>query len=192
MNGRHRVDREAAISAGLHSAPRNEPEIAPHAFRRVLSHYCTGVVVITSMTESGPVGLTCQSFSALSLRPPLVLFSPAQASTSWPLIRAQGIFAVNVLNHDQQQVAAAFSRRGADGGDKFAGIGWQPGPVGLPVLDDTLAHLECRLHSEFPGGDHQIVVGRVLSLAESHDEDGLPLLFFRSEYHRLHHAPPGP
>jgi flavin reductase (DIM6/NTAB) family NADH-FMN oxidoreductase RutF len=150
--------------------------------RRILSHFATGVVVVTAIADTGePVGLTCQSFSSLSLEPPLVMFAVARSSTSWPRVRAVGRFAVSILGEHQEHISRRFSVHGAD---KFAGVGWRPGRFGAPLLDGALAYVEAHLAAVYDGGDHEIVVGRVLDLAEV-DADGHPLLFFRSEYRSL-------
>lgn len=148
----------------------------PAVFRRILSHFATGVVVVTSFAED-PVGMTCQSFSSLSLDPPLVLFSPSRTSTSWPLIREVGTFAINILAAEQQSLCRAFA---VSGGDKFAGVQWRPGVTGAPLLAGAVAHLECALHEVFPGGDHDIVIGRPVSVGETGARS--PLLFFQSRY----------
>ncbi len=153
------------------------PAVNGADMRHVLSHFGTGVIVVTSMTVSGPVGLTCQTFQSLSLDPPLVSFSPARTSRSWPLIRSAGTFCVNVLAGDQADLSVTFARSGVD---KFAGIDWQPGPYGSPVLAGVTAWIECRLWREYDGGDHTIVVGEVLSLSADSERD--PLLFLRGQY----------
>lgn len=158
----------------------------PRVFRRVLGHFCSGVVVVTAF-DGEPIGMTCQSFSSLSLEPPLVMFSPARTSRTWPRIRAVGAFAVNILASTQEPVSRAFATSGAD---KFAGVPWRPGRTGAPVLGGTLAHLECELVAVYPGGDHDIVVGRPVEAGEN---PGLtPLLFFRSTYGSFGMRPPAP
>ncbi len=156
------------------------PTIAPEHFRATLGHFCSGVTVITAAGAEGPAAFACQSFSSLSLDPPLVLICPGKASTSWPRIQETGGFCVNVLADDQEELSRAFSMKG---GDKFSGIGWSPGPfTGAPVLNGVLAWIECRIEDVHEGGDHLIVVGRVLDL-KAHD--GRPLLFFRGGYGRF-------
>ena len=150
-------------------------------FRQVLGHFCTGVTVITGMQEGEPLGLTVQSFTSVSLDPPLVALCPARASASWPLIGASGGFCANVLAEEQEALARVFATRGAD---KFAGVGWKPSPAtGSPLLDDVLAWVDCRVESEHDGGDHVIVVGRVVDLGVS--DGGGPLLFYRGGYGRF-------
>src|SRR3954466_7586310 len=130
-------------------------------FRQVLARFATGVVVVTGSTDEGPAGLTCQSFSSLSLDPPLVLLSTARSSKPWPRIAATGRFAVNVLGADQQDVSTRFA---VSGGDKFAEQGWRPGLLGNPLLDGAIAHVECDIEATHDGGDHVIIVGRVRAL----------------------------
>ena len=155
-----------------------EPELDPRTFRQVLGQFCTGVTIITSTTDDGePVGFACQSFAALSLDPPLVLFCPTKVSRSWAAIEASGRFCVNVLAEEQQSTCARFGSREPD---KFAGIGWTPSPLGSPILDGSLAHIDCTVESVHDGGDHYVVFGRVSSLSEIRDER--PLLFYRGQY----------
>jgi flavin reductase (DIM6/NTAB) family NADH-FMN oxidoreductase RutF len=148
--------------------------------RDVLGHFATGVVVVTARTPGGdPLGFTCQSFASLSLEPPLVSFAPARTSSTWPRIRDIGAFCVNVLAADQRDRSVGFARPGG-AGDKFAGVDWWPAPSGAPVLEGVSAWVDCALHAEHDGGDHTIVVGRVLDLGA--DPTRLPLLFYRGGY----------
>jgi 3-hydroxy-9,10-secoandrosta-1,3,5(10)-triene-9,17-dione monooxygenase reductase component len=160
-------------------------EVQPHldghvdatAFRKVLGHFCTGVTVVTAASPAGPVGFACQSFAALSLEPPLVLFCPSRASTTWRAIHSVGAFCVNILSAEQQEISRVFGTAGAD---KFAGIGWSPGPHGTPILDGVLTWLACVVEMVHEAGDHYVVVGRVKTLGEY--RDGRPLLFYRGRY----------
>jgi len=149
-------------------------------FRTVLGHFCTGVTVVTAVDETEPVGLTCQSFTSVSLDPPLVLFVPAKDSASWPRIRHAGHFCANVLGEAQEQLGRRFAIKGAD---KFAGVGWRPGPDGAPILDGCLAHVDCAVAAVHDAGDHEIVVGRVVDLGVA--SEGHPLLFYRGGYGRF-------
>ena len=146
-------------------------------FRTVLGHFCTGLTVITSVDEGEPVGFTCQSFSSLSLEPPLVVFCPGKSSTSWPRIMRSGRFCANVLASDQEDVCRTFATAGID---KFATVAWASSAAGSPLLDGALAWIEGTIVSETDGGDHLVVVGRVLDFAVSRDAD--PLLFYRGQY----------
>jgi 3-hydroxy-9,10-secoandrosta-1,3,5(10)-triene-9,17-dione monooxygenase reductase component len=154
-------------------------------FRTVLGHFCTGVTIITSLDESGsPAGLACQSFTALSLDPPLVLICPGRNSTSWPRIERSGQFTVNVLAQDQQHVSVAFGSRT---GPKFDAISWRATDRGAVVLDDVLAWVHCDIDAVHDGGDHHIVVGAVRQMRILRDHG--PLLFFRGSYGVPAHDP---
>jgi 3-hydroxy-9,10-secoandrosta-1,3,5(10)-triene-9,17-dione monooxygenase reductase component len=148
--------------------------------REVLGHFASGVVVVTADSPGGPLGFTCQSFSSLSLDPPLISFAPARTSTTWPRIRDVGEFCVNVLADDHEDHSVRFARSGAD---KFAGVSWRPGPGGAPILDGVAAWIIATLEHEYDGGDHTIVVGRVHALGA--DPTRAPLLFHRGRYGRL-------
>lgn len=153
-------------------------------FREVLGHFATGVTVISGLAEGGvPVGFTAQSFTSVSLDPPLVCVCPARSSVSWPLIRARGTFCANVLADDQEALGRVFATRGAD---KFQGVAWTPAPeTGSPVLDGVLAWVDCRIEAEHDGGDHVIAMGRVIDLGLGPGPARPPLLFFRGGYGRF-------
>ncbi|MFC0447948.1 3-hydroxy-9,10-secoandrosta-1,3,5(10)-triene-9,17-dione monooxygenase reductase subunit [Rhodococcus jostii] len=151
--------------------------IDPRRFRTVLGQFCTGVTIITTIDDGEPVGFACQSFAALSLEPPLVLFCPTKTSRSWAAIERSGIFCVNVLSEEQQSTCARFGSRDPD---KFAGIEWTESPLGSPILTGSLAHIDCSLESVHDGGDHWVAFGRVSSLSEIREER--PLLFYRGQY----------
>ncbi len=150
-------------------------------YRCVLGHFPSGVVVVTGRCDDGPAGLTVQSFTALSLQPPMILLSIDRKSTTWPRIAATGKFAVNILAQGQEAVAMAFAKSGAD---KFAGIDWAPGEAtGAPLLRGCQAWIEAETAAVHDGGDHVIVTADVRSLRA--DSDVAPLIFFRSAFHRL-------
>jgi flavin reductase (DIM6/NTAB) family NADH-FMN oxidoreductase RutF len=145
-------------------------------FREVLGHFATGVTIVTAMEDEGPVGFTCQAFSALSLDPPLVVLAPAKTSTSWPKIAKAGAFCVNILESRQEALCRSFA---ASGADKFAGVGWSTAVSGAPVLDGSLAFVDCHLEQIHDAGDHELVIGRVLDLGIS---EGTPLVYYRSGF----------
>ena len=165
--------------------------IDPADFRRALGHFCTGVTVIAAMDGGEPVGFACQSFAALSLDPPLVLFCPGKSSRTWPVIEAAGTFCVNVLAHSQRDVSMVFGRAGAD---KFAAVSWSPAPSGAPKLDGALAWIDCTVDTVLDGGDHWIVVGHVRSLGglPGETEETRPLLFYRGAYTATEEREPTP
>jgi 3-hydroxy-9,10-secoandrosta-1,3,5(10)-triene-9,17-dione monooxygenase reductase component len=151
--------------------------IDPHLMREVLGHFASGVTVVTAVDDDEPIGFTCQSFSSLSLDPPLVVFAPARTSRTWPRLRELGRFCVNVLAEDQDGLSAAFARSGED---KFAGVPWRPSRLGRPVLEGVVAWIDCELWAEYDGGDHTLVAARVLDLGA--DGGRRPLLFHRGAY----------
>ncbi|WP_171055281.1 flavin reductase family protein [Nonomuraea sp. K271] len=148
-------------------------------FRQVLGRFATGVVAITAVepVSGEPCGLAANSFTSVSLDPPLVAFCVAHTSTSWPKVRGAKVVTVNVLAEHQRSVCAQLA---AKGGDKFAGLEWTGSPGGNPVLDGSLAWIDCSVEAEHLAGDHMIVVARVLQL-DTH-ADGGPLVFFRGGY----------
>ena len=155
-------------------------EIDPDHFKQVLGYFSTGVVVVTALDGGQPVGMSAQSVVSLSLDPPLVLFCPARSSTTWPRIQRARSFALNILAADQQQLSDGFARSGAD---KFAGVEWAAGHTGAPLLAGAIGHVECQLENVYPGGDHEIAVGRVVDLGVRRDAS--PLIYFRGAYSSL-------
>jgi 3-hydroxy-9,10-secoandrosta-1,3,5(10)-triene-9,17-dione monooxygenase reductase component len=153
----------------------------PRELRNVLGQFCTGVVIATGCVDGKPAGFAAQSFSSVSLDPPLVLLCPAKSSTSWPKLRQAGSFCINILAADQKPVCDVFAQSGID---KFAALPWRPGVTGSPILDGVLAYVDCDLHAEHDAGDHTLVVGRVRDVRIL-DPEGLPLLFFRGAYGRF-------
>lgn len=149
-------------------------------FKEVLGRFATGVTVVTAFEDGEPVGFTCQAFASLSLRPPMVVLAPSKTSTSWPRMIEAGAFCVNILTEEQQAVSEAFALRR---GNKFEGIPWHVGPAGTPVLDGSLAWVECALGTVHDAGDHELVTGRVLELGVG---EGSPLIFYRSGYGGFH------
>jgi 3-hydroxy-9,10-secoandrosta-1,3,5(10)-triene-9,17-dione monooxygenase reductase component len=148
-------------------------------FRDVLGRFCTGVTVVTSMSQGEPVGMTCQSFSSVSLDPPLVLFCPAKSSRAWPRMQRAGFFCVNLLSHDQLELSNGFAAKGAD---KFDGVSWRRSATGAPLLDGVLGWVDCTIYAVHEAGDHYVVIGRVMDLGV--EEAPHPLLFYRGRYAR--------
>jgi flavin reductase (DIM6/NTAB) family NADH-FMN oxidoreductase RutF len=151
--------------------------VEPRWIRDVLGHFLSGVTVITAIFEGKPVGFTCQSFSSLSLDPPMVSFAPSRGSTSWPRVRQATSFCVNVLAEDQRELSNAFARSGTD---KFAGQSWHPSSYGSPVFEGVAAFIDAELWAEYDGGDHTIVAATVLDLGA--DSSRPPLAFHRGNY----------
>src|ERR1700741_1660620 len=113
--------------------------IDPRAFRQVLGQFCTGIAIITTVHDEVPIGFACQSFAALSLDPPLVLFWPTKVSRSWKAIEATRRVCRNVQTENKKDVPARF---GAKEPDKFAGVDWHPSELGSPIIDGSLAYVD--------------------------------------------------
>ncbi len=161
--------------------PTDDPEAAERArqFRDVLGLFATGVTVVTSVSDGEPVGMTCQSFSSVSLSPPLVMFCPAKTSRAWPLMRQAGFFCVNILSAAQQEISNSMATKGSE---KFDGVNWKRAPTGAPVIDGVLGYVDCVIDTVHEAGDHYIVVGRVKELAMGDAAGADPILFYQGRY----------
>ena len=154
------------------------PTLDSRAFRAALSSFATGVTVVTARGPDGaPVGVTVNSFSSVSLDPPLVLWSLDRRALSLPVFEAAGHFAVHVLSAEQAHLSDRFATRGAS--DKFEGVDWSEGIGGVPLLPGIAARFECRRHAAHDGGDHRIYLGRVLRFENNGDAT---LAFQRGAY----------
>ena len=149
-------------------------------FRQALGHFASGVTVITTQHQGQLHGTTVSSFCSLSLRPPLILVGIDLRASIHDLIIASDVFAVNILAEHAETLSRHFARRIPD---KFSNVSYRLGQLGVPLLDDALTRLECRLVTRYPGGDHTIFIGEVVSTStQPHYQ---PLLYFRSAYGRL-------
>lgn len=169
-------------------APRGSPEYRAgsdaRTFRDALGCFATGVTVVTAFCPDGtPVGLTANSFTSVSLDPPLLLVCIANNASSAPYLRDAERFAVNVLQIGQQPTSNRFAGKGED---RFAATPWDKGEFGTPVLSGSLSSFECARDAVHDGGDHFILVGRVLKAIFEPRRD--PLLYFRGKYRKLHFA----
>lgn len=141
--------------------------------------FMTGVTVVTTRDADGdPTGLTANSFSSLSLDPPLALFSIGRTSNTFEAFEAGNGFVIHVLAADQRDIATQFSTKGID---RFDGIDWSMGHDDLPVIAGTLASFECSREDDYDGGDHLILVGRIRRFAVG-DRRRRALGYFRSKY----------
>ena len=158
-------------------------DITAAEFRHAIGHFATGVTVVTSLgADSEPVGTTANAVSSLSLDPPLILVCFDRASLTLEAVRSHGAFVINVLAAPQQYLSANFARRGLAAA--WDGVRHRPGRSGSPKLHGVLATLECNVEHRLPGGDHEIVVGRVREV-ETAGGDVAPLLFWRGCYASL-------
>ncbi|MBM7369011.1 flavin reductase family protein [Gordonia hydrophobica] len=168
-------------SSRTHVIEATCPDAVREQYRTALSHFGSGVVIVTSTDDDGsPIGMTVGSFSSISMEPPLVGFFAAHTSTTLPGILGRGTFCVNVLAESQHALARSFARTGAD---KFAGVEWTPDAAGSPRLADAHAWIGCTLDVRTSIGDHDLVVGAVDTLVIPTESD--PLLFHRSMFHGL-------
>ena len=146
--------------------------------RNALGSFATGVTIITTRDRAGKLhGMTANSFTSVSLDPPLVAFLPGKKSDSWPVIEATGTFCVNILAADQAELCWLFA---GDAPDKFAEVGWTKAPGGDPILDGALAWIDCRIDQVIEAGDHWIVLGRVLDLGIVREE-ATAMIFFKGQ-----------
>jgi flavin reductase (DIM6/NTAB) family NADH-FMN oxidoreductase RutF len=148
-------------------------------FKHALSHFASGVTIVTTAHEGTDYGLTVASFASLSLSPPLVLVCISKSSSSHEPIVKSGTFGVSILGSDQEAISGRFAARG---GDKFAGLEIRRGTLGVPLIANALAALECRVHDQVVGGDHSIFIGEVV---DTLTREGAPLLYFRAAYREM-------
>lgn len=149
-------------------------------FRRTLGRFATGVCIAATVdADDHPVGMTINSFGSLSLEPPLILWSIGNGSSLRTAFEKHGYFSINVLRVDQVALSNTFAM---SPGDRFAGLDWMAGLGGVPLLNDCLARFQCAVERVLPGGDHQLILGRVVALETF---DGEPLLFYAGGYRRI-------
>jgi flavin reductase (DIM6/NTAB) family NADH-FMN oxidoreductase RutF len=148
--------------------------------RRVMSHFATGVTVVTTHDGQGRCyGLTANAVCSVSLDPPLILACVDKSAESYAAFDLSQAFVVNILGEDQEELSRRFA---VSGGEKFVGLPCRNGGTGAPILEGTLAYVECRVVAAHDAGDHTIYIGEVES---ADDADGPPLLFFRGRYHQI-------
>lgn len=170
----------ASLPGPVAAGPVAAGPVSPDDYRHVLGHFATGVAVITTVSGGAPAGFTCQSFGALSLDPPLVLFCPSRSSSTGRRIIEAGRFCANVLSDSQRDLARGFAGKATD---KFAGVGWSLSPAGLPLLDGAHAWVDASVETVHEAGDHHLVIGQVtgLGVGTGHGT-GPPLLFYRGRF----------
>jgi flavin reductase (DIM6/NTAB) family NADH-FMN oxidoreductase RutF len=154
--------------------------VDPAQFRQLLGRFATGVTVITVQGEGGrPQGMTASSLASVSLHPPLVSVCIDHSAELHDVIAAAPVFVVNILESAQETLSRRFADRHED---RFDGVGYHRSPEGLVLLDGALAHIECERYAVHPGGDHSIVIGRVIGGTAN---EGHPLLYYRGGYAAL-------
>ena len=152
-------------------------KLSPHALRKALGCFATGVTVVTTRSSEGAnVGLTVNSFNSVSLEPPLVLWSLGQRSRFTEVFKESEYFGVNILSHEQLELSRRFA---SPVEDRFADVDWFSGPRDIPLLNNCLAHLICSIERRIDGGDHTIILGRI----EDYELAALqPLVFFQGRF----------
>ncbi|MEO3792459.1 flavin reductase family protein [Nonomuraea sp. B10E15] len=150
--------------------------------RRALGHYPTGVVVVAALADGEPHGFTVNSFTSVSLDPPIVSFCAAHTSTTWPYIRAAGAFTISMLSAGQERVCQSFSKKGAD---RFSGVGWTVNGSGHPAITGAVAWIDCMLDSCHLVGDHELILARVIDLTTNDAAGDDPLVFHRGRLGRV-------
>lgn len=151
--------------------------LTPRSFRDVLGRFTTGVVLVTAQTQDGPVGMVVNSFTSVSLDPPLVALCAAFTSTTWPFIRAARSFAITILGDQHEELCRTFSTRGAE---RFTGRDWAFTRAGHPMPADGLGWLDCRITTIHPVGDHELIIAEVIEGAVA--DRGGPLVFHAGRF----------
>ena len=156
-------------------------EIDENLFRRALGCFASGVTIVTTLRDDAPAGTTVSAFSALSMAPPLVMVSMDRGSNTLAAIRDAGFFGVNILSAEQAAIARKFAS--SRGGPKFEGVDWQSRVTGAPLFAENSSTIDCELEAVHDGGDHEILVGRVLFVGCPGETE--PLLYFQSAFREL-------
>jgi flavin reductase (DIM6/NTAB) family NADH-FMN oxidoreductase RutF len=161
------------------SEGRGRP-VSSEVFRRACGRFPTGVTIASVIDHQGaPHGLTVSSFTSVSLEPPLVLVALAHSASVMDAFGGARFFAVNILAASQRALSERFALKGHD---RFDGLAWHAGETGVPLLQGTLAEIECSIQQRFTAGDHELIVGEMERAAV---HDGEPLIYFRGRYHTL-------
>jgi flavin reductase (DIM6/NTAB) family NADH-FMN oxidoreductase RutF len=155
------------------------PPIDEATFKLAMSHFASGVTVVTTSYGGTRHGMTVASFASLSLHPPLVVVCIEVAAKTHDALAAAGKFGVSILSAQQSDVSGRFASRVED---RFEGVTTREGELGVPLIEGAICQLECRVYGRLPGGDHTIFVGEVL---HANTTEAPPLLYFRSGYHQL-------
>lgn len=155
--------------------------VDPSTYRDLLGHFATGVTVVTVDTGERVHGMTVNSFSSVSLDPPLVQFGADVDTLTHDLVAEAGHYGVNVLRRDQEDLSNRFAGAHHDMTDPFEDIELETGPSGAPLFADALVTFDCTLEASHPAGDHTIYIGRV-EAGSFIDADADPLTFYRGDY----------
>ena len=163
--------------------PKAGAPLTKEHFRRVMGQFATGVTVVTTRLGNEVHGLTANAVCSVSLEPLLVLVCLDHAADTHPLLENSGVFAVNILSHEQEHLSRLFAGPTEEKMGRLEALGYRAAVTGAPIIDGCLAYLDCRVVAAYPGGDHTIFIGQVEEAEIG--EDSTPLLFFRGRYARI-------
>lgn len=155
--------------------------VSADTFRSVMGHFATGVTVVTLNCDGVDHGMTVNSFASVSLDPPLVLFNADEGTNTHDMIPQAESFAVNILTQKQKWLSNRFAGEHHEMDDPFEDVPLFRAATGAPVLEDTLAYIDCTLEESYPGGDHTIYIGHVEDLGLQQSEEN-PLTFYTGSY----------
>ncbi|WP_137387607.1 flavin reductase family protein [Rhodoligotrophos defluvii] len=159
------------------TAQNYQPELDPRELRRAFGSYVTGITIITTWGDDGsPRGMTANSFTSVSLDPPLLLVCVGKSASSYPAFRKATVFGVNLLHEGQKDISSLFASKVTD---KFAGVGHGPVHTGAPILKDCLTWFDCTVHERIDAGDHMILIGRIHAFET---RPAMPLGFYSGRY----------
>lgn len=159
--------------------------IDPEILRLAMRRWATGVTVVTSHAEGIRHGMTCSSFTSVSLTPPLVLVSLEHSTRTFALVKASGVFGVTILAEHQREVSERFAGRDTEFKDRFAGCRVYTLNTGAPLLEDGLAGFDCRVVATYTAGTHTLIIGEVVACRITSDENPAPLIYVNRGYRKL-------
>jgi flavin reductase (DIM6/NTAB) family NADH-FMN oxidoreductase RutF len=161
-----------------------DEELTDRTLRILRGLFASGVTVVTTAHEGRLRGMTVSAFSSVSLEPPLVMISLAHEAATREMIADSGVFAVNILSDDQEFLSERFAARAPIVNEKFEGVPYEVAATGSPILPDSIAWYDCRMEATHDGGDHIIIIGRVVAIGFG-DEARQPLVYYANQYARL-------
>jgi flavin reductase (DIM6/NTAB) family NADH-FMN oxidoreductase RutF len=151
-------------------------------FKSLMRHWATGVTIVTTTAPDGPHGMTANSFTGVSLDPPLILICVDRRTRTHDHLQSAGAFGVHILHAGQEALSERCAGRLGEAGNQIGDLPHHPGPLGAPLLEECLAAIECRLTAAHDGGDHTIFVGEIHSVSSGKGE---PLLYHDRAYRRV-------
>lgn len=160
--------------------------VSPQDFRKAMGHFATGITTVTTVLDGKHYGITVNAFCSVSLTPPLVLISIDKSTKTHAVLLQSRVYAVNFLSQEQQHFSERFARREGDSVKTFDDIKFTTGETGSPLFEEALAYADCRIVTEYEGGDHTLFMAEVLDLHYNQSEEiPDPVLYYRSKYRYL-------